>query len=275
MALSHKKPAVARLIGRFGTKPNFLIIGTQKGGTTSLYGYLAAHPKVFSALVKEVHYFDFHFDCGLNWYLAHFPPKVLTRSRGALTGEASPEYLFTPQTPARVAELLPDARLIVMLRNPIDRAYSQYQMSVRRGRETLPFEQAVQLEAERLADERAQLGEEVAYAHGGAHRHHSYLLRGHYAEQLERWFEHFPRESFYFIESESFFWQPAPAHAAALDFLKLPEHRLPSYPNFNHWGYAKIAPDLREQLERYFTPHNERLEGLVERRFWREPLTAP
>lgn len=268
--LSPKRPGFGRLIG-VGKRPDFLIIGTQKGGTTSLYSYLAAHRHVSAAMTKEVHYFDFHYGCGDAWYRAHFAPAAWLRARRQLTGEASPGYLYNPYTPERVAASVPDAKLIVMLRNPVERAFSHYQMSVRRGREHLPFDEALDSEAERLLGERRRLGTEAAFAHGPSHRNHSYLTRGHYAEQLEGWLEHFPREQLLVLGSERFFAAPEQAHAETTHFLGLPHHPLPHYRNVNGWGRAEGVAAFCERLESYFAPHNAQLENLLERPLWGSP----
>src|SRR6188508_1226206 len=104
--------------------PTFMIIGTQKGGTTSLHRYLDKHPDVTMALKKEVHFFDSFYFKGSDWYLAHFP----LRSEAAQTGEASPTYIFHPEAPRRVYDAFPQVKLIALLRNPVDRAYSHHQM---------------------------------------------------------------------------------------------------------------------------------------------------
>ncbi len=269
-ALSPKRPGFGRFIGR-GKRPDFLIIGAQKGGTTSLYGYLAAHRHVSAALTKEVHYFDFHYSCGDAWYRAHFAPAVWLRARRQLTGEASPGYLYNPYTPARVAACVPDAKLIVMLRNPVERAFSHYQMSVRRGRESLPFGEALDREAERLLGERRRLGVQAAFAQGPGHRNHSYLARGHYAEQLEGWLEHFSRDQLLVLESERFFAAPEQVHAETMHFLGLPHHPLPHYRNLNGWGRAQGVAAFRARLETYFRPHNAWLENLLGRPLWGSP----
>ena len=140
--------------------PDFIIIGTQKGGTTSLYRYLIEHPCVAPIYIKEPHFFDIYFYKGLQWYRAHFPTAVEKyyarhiQKHDLITGEASPYYLFHPQAARRVAKTLPKARLIVLLRNPIDRAYSQYQHQTRQdGVEPLTFEEALECEEKRLAGE--------------------------------------------------------------------------------------------------------------------------
>ena len=194
-ALSHQRPQFTQLIGHYGARPDFLIVGAQRGGTTSLYHYLSAHPQISASVIKEIHYFDLYYGCGENWYKAHFAPPWWLNVRGALTGEATPYYLYTPAAAARVAALIPDVRLVVLLREPVRRAYSQYHMAVQQGTETYSFSEAVEREADRLQAERDTLGEEAAYAKGWSHRHHSYVSRGHYAEQLATWFEHFSRRT--------------------------------------------------------------------------------
>lgn len=152
-----------------------------------------------------MHYFDFHYGCGERWYRAHFVPQAWSDVRGLQTGEASPEYLFCPAAPQRVAAFDPGMKLIVMLRNPVERAYSQYQMSRRRGSETLPFAEALALEPERLEAERRRLGAVAAHARGKSHRHHSYQSRGHYASSLRSGSSGFLRSSFCSSRARRFF----------------------------------------------------------------------
>jgi len=142
--------------------PSFLIIGTQKGGTSSLHHYLSRNNSVRMAIKKEVHFFDSYFGKGLAWYLAHFA----RRKDAVITGEASPSYLMHPLVPRRVHGAFPQMRLIALLRNPVDRAYSHYQMNVRKGIEALSFEDAVEQEPSRLHDSDPD-------AAGGAFRRYS------------------------------------------------------------------------------------------------------
>ena len=268
MVLSRKYPQIGKLVGTFGSKPTFLLIGTQKGGTTSLYSYLASHPQVSASIIHEIHYFSFNYNCGERWYRAHFLPPWWLRSRGLQVGEASTSYLFIPWVPARVAAFAPDLKLIVMLRNPVDRAYSHYKMSVRQGRETLSFEKAIALESERLQRERGLFGPDKAFAQGTSHRVHSYLLRGHYAEQLERWFAHFPHQQILILESEKFFFEPERLYTKVQAFLGLPEYHLSTYHRFNAGGSSSIDPEVGTRLTDYFAPHNTRLSDLLGRSFW-------
>jgi hypothetical protein len=120
-----------------GELPDFVVIGTQKGGTTFFYELLSNHPLVRPAVTKELHFFDRNknFDKGVDWYRRCLPESERVDGQRTVTGESSPSYLFSAQAPARMAEVIPDAKLVALLRNPIDRAYSHYQMQVRRGTE--------------------------------------------------------------------------------------------------------------------------------------------
>lgn len=231
--------------------PDFIIIGAQRGGTTSLYRYLVEHPDIGPAHCKEVHYFDRYYDRGMDWYLAHFPE----RGEYAVAGEASPYYLFHPQVPERIRADVPHAKFIALLRNPIDRAYSQYQMNLRKGNEPLSFEEAIAREPERLAasDDPRDL----------SWRHHSYLSRGLYADQLRRWLEIFPREQFMIIQSEAFYAEPEQTLHRVQEFVGLPAHTPARFKAFHYSEYPEMAPELLSQLKEHFAPHNRDLYDLL------------
>ena len=235
--------------------PDFIIIGTQRGGTTSLYRYLAAHPEIGQASRKEVHYFDRYYENGHDWYLAHFPERGEYR----LVGEASPYYVFHPEVPKRILAEVPRARFILLLRNPVDRAYSQYQMKVERGLETLPFAEAIEREPERLAATDDPLAP--------AWRHHSYLARGVYVDQIKRWFENFPRDQFLIIKSEDFYAEPVRILHQTQAFLGVASHS-PVISKIHHQAdYVEMDRPLRQRLADYFAPHNQQLYDLLGRDF--------
>ncbi len=254
--------------------PDFLVIGTQKGGTSSLYQYLIQHPDVAPALKKEVHFFSWEYGRGEPWYRAHFPLRAHRRVREAvtrrrvLTGEATPYYLFHPHAAERVGALLPAARLIVLLRNPVDRAVSSYLHQVRLGREPLSLREALAAEEGRLAGEVERLAREPLY-NSPAHRHHSYLSRGLYADQLAAWFTVFPREQFLILRSEDFFADTPAVFAQTLEFLGLPPWRPDTFERFNvarrHAPEAGKDAVARQYLAEYYAPHNRRLEQLLGR----------
>jgi hypothetical protein len=190
--------------------PSLLIIGTQKGGTTSLFNYLVEHPDVLPSLTKEVHYFDLNYRSGLPWYRARFPYQ--RQLAGRITLDATPYYMTHPLAPERAARLFPDIKLIALLRNPIDRAYSHYQHERRGGRESLSFGEALDREAERVAGEEERIRREPFYYSWNHHRY-AYTGRGLYLEQLQRWTQHFPRSQLLVLQSEWLFRDPAAATA--------------------------------------------------------------
>jgi hypothetical protein len=227
-----------------GALPDFAVIGAAKSGTTYLYHLLTQHPLVEHAAFKEPHYFDLVFDDqGIEWYRRCFPQPKLKDGRMTITGEASPGYLFHTFAPERMAEVVPHARLIALLRNPIDRTYSAYHHRVRNGQETRPFEEALE-----------------AYFDDPDQEH---LSKSIYVDHLQRWAEFFPREQMLVLKSEDFFENPHQTLKDAFAFLGLPEWELeePQLGNKRNMGSYEegMDPAIRRRLEEYFEPHNKRL----------------
>jgi hypothetical protein len=245
--------------------PSYLVIGAQRAGTTSLHRYLVQHPAVGTMLrTKGVHFFDTNYGRGIDWYASRFPTRLygwhVRRRRGMelLTGEASPYYVFHPQVPYRVARHLPDVKLILLLRDPVVRAYSQYQHEVARGFETLSFEEAIRAEPERLAGEHERLLAEPFY-NSFAHQHHSYLARGHYDEQLATWRSLFPDEQLLALTSERFFAEPHRTFQRVLDFLELPPFTPAAYEVHNAHDYRQMGSGVRSLLLEHYREPNRRL----------------
>ncbi len=253
--------------------PDFLILGAMRAGTSSLYRYLGAHPSVSPSLRKEVEYFTRWHHRGEAWYRAHFPLGAFAGHRQCF--EATPYYLCHPHAPERARELLPDARLVVILREPVARAVSHHRHLSHLGIETLPFEEAVAREPERLAGEWERLLRDPGYE---SRDHHlfSYLERGHYAEQLQRWFTAYPRERFLVLEHDEFFRDPEISFRNLLHFLDLQPWSPTGFHNFSHGAThaptasdtsTDLPPELRDRLDEHFTPHNRNLEEILGRSF--------
>lgn len=248
--------------------PSFLVVGASKSGTTALHDNMMMHPDILPACTKEVHYFDVQFDKGECWYRAHFPTvDSLQAGRGdgpaAITGEASPYYLFHPHAPRRVAEVLPEVKLIALLRDPIDRAFSHYKMVVRNGNERLSFADAIEQEEAVIREEVQKMLDNPAY-YSDFHRRRSYLTRGLYADQLEAWFEHFPREQMLVLKSEDYFSDSADTLNRIFDFLDLSRMTFDTIKKSGSAPrYKPMDPDLRARLNHYFAPANERLAELL------------
>lgn len=257
-----------RLTRRMRSLPDFLIIGAQKAGTTSLYSYLAEHPQLVPSFKKEVHFFDGgmradtdDYERGEAWYRAHFPIQHGARCK---TYEASPLYLFNPLAAGRIAQLLPRAKLIVLLRNPAERAISHYFHEIRRGREQLPIGRALELEDRRLA----ACWKEADYKNP-AFRNQSYKSRGLYAEQLERYSEYFADEQILVLNSEEFFRDTGRTLRRVLEFVGVDPTFTASElgPQNVASNRADVGADVYEQLNEYFAEPNQRLYRLIGRTY--------
>lgn len=264
------RPLYDYLLGRRRVLPDFLILGAMRAGTSSLYAWLCEHPQVMGPPAKEVHFFDRLHARGPYWYRRHFPTLAEVAERRerlgkrVAVGEATPCYLFHPAVAARIHALLPEARLIVLLRDPVARAFSHYRQSVRQGREPLAFADALAAEDERLA------GAEQALATGScarvlAHERYSYRSRGLYFEQLQRYFERTPADRILVLRSEDMFRDPQATVDEVVAFLGLDPWRLSAAPAWNQ------APDLAKpvpgeaRLRAWFEPHNRRLSDFLGR----------
>jgi hypothetical protein len=246
------------------TPPDFLIIGAQKGGTTSLYVYLTQHPQIAHATQKEVHYFDLNFDKGADWYYSQFPQPENDPYK--ITGEASPYYIFHPHVPQRIYDLCPQVKIIVLLRNPVDRAISHYYHCIKIGYESLSLESAIAQEPERLKGEIKKLLASPTY-YSYEHQHHTYLKRGIYADQLPAWMKLFPKEQILIIKSEDLYTNPSETVNTVLEFLDLPPQQLETYEKYNSTQYQPVSEAVYQQLKDYFRSHNQRLAELCDRDF--------
>ena len=255
----------------FRALPDFLIIGAAKSATTTLYAYLEQSPHVAWSLRKEAFYFNQTFHWGLNWYRAFFPLKSAiarqARKAGGTvgTGEGSPDYLFHPHAARRVRETLPNTKLVAILRNPVDRAYSFYKHQIMRTNEPLSFEEAVNAEEGRLQGEYERMERDERYASFNR-QHYSYKARGCYMDQLDRWLEYFPREQLLVQITDDLHRDPQRVVSELTDFLNLPPIEV-QVPKRTHVG-VRLDPmeaKVRSSLVQYFKPHNERLEAFLGR----------
>ncbi len=252
--------------------PDFMIIGAKRGGTTSLYNYLLEHPGVLPLLpsrqrIKGAHFFDSNFHRGARWYRSHFPTAAYRRLRArdggpVLAGEASPYYLFHPLAAERARKLVPDAKVIVLLRDPVERAWSHYKERVRHGAEPLGFEEALRREPERLAGEVERILAEPGYS-SFAHEHYSYVAQGRYLDVLPDWLERFPRERVLVMASEDLYTDPQAALDRVTAFLGLPGRTLRDRTWHNYHPAADMGEQTRRDLRGLFAQHNRDLAELL------------
>jgi O-antigen biosynthesis protein len=235
-------------------KPHFIINGFAKCGTTSLYQYLTKHPNFLEPAKKEICFFDEHYDNGLDWYLSHFSPNA--NREGFITGEASTRYIDYPLVYQRIHQALPAIKLIIMMRNPVDRLVSDYYMSIRLGlRKYQPFEDVVDQLIDTLKSMNyASLEDTVQKTGPGFFTSSLYLYR------LKPWLNTFKRDQFLFIPSEAFFADPTPWLNQVLTFLELPDFTMTHFDKYNSAAYPPLHPDIRHRLHAFFAPHNQALE---------------
>jgi hypothetical protein len=221
--------------------PDFLLLGAMKAGTSTLIAELATHPRVIRSRRREIHFFGSRFKRGVSWYRSHFPTGYELKKYHAITGEGSTSYLANSNCPPRIKAVLPRVKMIALLRDPVDRAISNYFHERRSGRESLPIAGA-------FAAER------------------SYRSRGIYADQLARYYAHFPREQLLVLRSESLFTDPMSIVDRVCRFLAIdPELLARSYQPENLGGYDPkgVPPALYQELAAFFAPHNQRLYEMV------------
>ncbi len=249
-------------------EPSFAMVGASRAGTTTLFRALSQHPQTVRPPVnKGVRYFDLNYGQGWSWYRGHFPvARTATLRAGSWAPpaafEASGYYLFHPFAIERMARDLPDVRLVAMLRDPVERAFSAWKHESARGFEWESFERALELEDERLLGEVDRMARDVTYE-SFCHRHQSHRSRGEYVDQLERALQVFPRSQIHVIQSEAFFARPEHEYRRLSDFLGLRPFYGASFEQQNARPSSPMPTTTRRALEGHFAPYNDRLERLL------------
>lgn len=244
--------------------PAVILAGGMRCGTTSLFDWLAGHPQLSPSRRKEVHFFDLQFARGTAWYRRQFAPlRRLPDGGDSRPFESSPYYMFHPAVPARVRALVPAARVVFLLRDPVARAVSHFRKNVRDGREPLPFAAALAAEEARLAGAEERLLADPRHA-SPAHQHFSYQARGRYADQLLRWRGAFPPAQLLPLDAGRLFTDPATVLAELLAFLELDPWRPATFAVHNASRTEPPSdPAALHGLEAFFEPHQRRLRDLI------------
>ncbi len=243
--------------------PDFLIVGAQKAGTTALHHFLLQHPEIVKQR-GEVHFFDERFGKGAKWYQRRFPSD---QNPNHLICDKSPYYLMHPTVPQRVHSLYPNVKILIVLRNPVDRAYSQFWMNKRSATKEpfATFEEAIDAEKNRLKGEEKKISNNPLYP-CRTHRIYSYLGRGVYVKQIKRWLALFPREQIFIVDSNKLRNQPEDTMSQIFGFLGLPDCSLIQFRD-KHSKYPPMNPETRKRLSDYFRPYNQELEELLGMKF--------
>lgn len=232
-----------------GPKHLVICVGVQKGGTSSFWHYFHAHPNVVKSKEKEVNFFNKNFNKGIEWYKDQLNYSVCADH--LVYSESSPEYMNpnykNDNIPKLIHSLYPNAKLVVFLRNPTDRAWSHYKMILRDQSKNKSFEDVIKA------------------------NDYYILSRGLYSKILKSWFEYFSKDQIFIIKSEDFFTDPNKVMNEVFEFVGLPNFDLDSY--FHHHNsadktdYPPLNPETREYLVNYFKPYNQELENLLGRKF--------
>lgn len=244
--------------------PGFLIVGGQRCGTTTLFRVLSDHPQVMRPTIsKGINYFDINYLRGPRWYRAHFPLQRPSRGpRRTIAFESSGYYSHHPLAPARIGQDLPGVQLVMMVRDPAERAFSAYKHAVARGLETESFPRALELEQQRLEGEIEKMTVDPSYQ-SFHHRHHAYVTRGQYAEQIRRMHDAVGSGNVYVMDADAFFDDPVREFGSLTDWLGLEAWTPPEVGQWNARTSAPMPSELRAKLERHFEPHDEALAQLL------------
>tara|TARA_B100000029_G_scaffold510810_1_gene603246 strand:- start:64 stop:852 length:789 start_codon:yes stop_codon:yes gene_type:complete len=252
------------LTGSIRVLPDFIIIGAMKSGTTSLYKYMCQHPCILPAAYDEIGFFDSNFHLGINWYRSMFPRKKqmkqLSNEKGiSMTGEDTPFYLWNRKVRDRIKKYLPRVKLVVILRNPVDRAFSEFNNLKRNEKLNVDFETYIKNEIQELMSESVDISK---FSHPT-----SIISRGIYVTQLEMWYELFPKDQILVLNTTDLLNNSDIIEKSICNFLNLPKFNSKEVFYEKKASYEKMNPDTRDNLEKFYEPFNENLYKLIDKKF--------
>ena len=241
------------------TGPDFIIAGASKCGTSSIHYYLSCHPQILLSHKKELDFYWQNYHRGIDWYLAHFP--TITDRADFLTGEATPNYLRFPQVASRIKDTFPQTKIIILLRNPVDRAISWHYHKLNAGLTNVDLKTAIATEIEKLAT--TTEAEIINTGYGDPDN----IMSSLYIYKIKPWIELLGREQFLILKSEEFYSNPLQVMSDVFQFLNLPDCPLNNYPKVNAGSYQPTDPELRNTIAEYFAPYNRQLEEYLGMKF--------
>ena len=249
--------------------PECFVIGVVRSGTTSLYHYLGQHPCIGPSAYDEIGYFDENYHLGINWYKSLFPTKftrdkIIKKHGKFLTYDVTPFYIYNPLVTRRIFESFPQAKIISNLRNPIDRAYSNYIIMLQDGDTTKTFEEIVKMEMDKIDKSKSKLNDESYIVDTF---YENLLARGFYANQLEVWFEKFQKNQLLMISTEDLAQKTDQVLTKVFEFLDLPYFKIRDFTKQNKREYPLMKDETRKLLIEFYKPHNEKLYSLINQHF--------
>ena len=253
----------------FRVLPECFVIGVVRSGTTSLYHYLGQHPCIGSSAYDEIGYFDDNYHLGVNWYKSLFPTKftknkIIKKHGSFLTYDVTPFYIYNPLVARRISASFPRAKIISNLRNPIDRAYSNYILMYQDGDTTKTFEEIIQMAMDEIEKNKSKLNDEAYIADTF---YQNILARGFYADQLKIWFEKFQKKQILIIPSEDLALKPDQVLTKVFEFLDLPYFKIKDFTRQNRREYHPMKDETRKLLVEFYKPHNKKLFDMLGNKF--------
>ena len=248
--------------------PSFIIVGAVRCGTTSLYYNICEHSSVLPASYDEIGYFDSNYELGINWYKSMFPTKfqkekIELKTGICITGEDTPFYFWDKKAIKRIKQDIPKVKIIILMRNPIDRAYSNYHLGVRLGAESLTFEESIKKEMEHLMKNNELENDNIEKFL----QPRSYIAKGLYYQQIKNWFNEFSKEQILVLSTENLAMKPHQTLKQIFNFLGLPNEQIQNIQNRKVGNYQKMDNGTREILKKIFQPHNEKLFKILGSKF--------
>ena len=243
--------------------PDFIISGTVRSGTTSLYYNICEHPSVLPASYDEIGYFDSNYHLGINWYRSMFPTEkemkqVKKETNFAITGEDTPFYFWKKEAAERIFQDIPNSKIIIIFRNPVDRAYSNYNLGIRKKTESLSFEDAIDEEMNFLKTHSFR---------DAVDRRRSYLSKGLYENQIKIWLDNFPREQIHILCTEDMKKNPKESLLKIFQFLGIPNYTLKNPQKQKLAEYKKMDDKTREKLLTFYEPYNQKFFETIQEKF--------
>lgn len=249
-----------RLTGITGDFPDVFIAGAQKSGTTSLFAALASHPDFRRKGIKEPFYYgnNDRYSRGSAYYLNNYPRK----RAGKFSVDATTNYLDHPSAPGRIKQDNPRAKVIIILRDPVFRAFSHYKMQKKIGSELLTFREALEQENQRIEE-----GKQFSLEHNYCYQRLGYRVRGEYSRMLPFWLKEFNASQLYVVQAEEFYAEPAKIYRTVTDFLGLKTHNKPDLTIRNAGEKGEMDSELFDLLCKHFRTYNAELRSLLRTKF--------
>ena len=245
--------------------PDFLVIGGKRCGTTTLFEFLRQHQMIAEPVIDHMGFFDDNYSIGINYYKSFFPIKTEETAK-KLDYDVTTSYLTSPFVAERVAKEIPNVKIIVLLRNPTSRAWSDYNASQKKDASEEEFQTYIYDYLQEL--EASDFEEKVSKNdYNMSEPFSNFIKKGLYAVYLKKWLKLFPRKNFLFISTESFSKDENKVFKQIFDFLGLSNFEIHKLQRMSKGNYEKLNPKIKNKLDLFFASHNDELFKLINEKY--------